>query len=133
MTKQRLTKSQQEKDEMEEALAVLISSTRSRSRPLPLTEVARWLEIALRKLGGYSAVADRIGLSPKMLRQFSYVGRLSKRVQRLFRKRRLDSVDAAAHLAMLPPKEQEIAAEALASREIDTIDLRAAIRLRRAG
>ena len=115
---------------LEEALAVLISSTRSKKRPLPLTEIASWLEIAVVKLGSYAAVADRIGLSATMLKQFSSVARLAKPVQKLFESRKPESVDAAAHLAMLPAKEQETISEALAAGEIDTSDVRAVIQLR---
>ena len=122
-----------EDNELDEALAVLISNTRNRKRPLPLTEIARWLQIAVGTLGSYSAVADRIGLSGKMLRQFSYVRKLSRPVQDLFSSKRLDSVDAAAHLAMLPADDQVPVAEALAAGEIDTGDVRAIIDLRRAG
>ena len=34
-------------EQLKEALAVLISSTRSKRRPLPMTEIARWLEVAV--------------------------------------------------------------------------------------
>ena len=115
---------------LNEALAVLISCTRSKKRPLPLTEIALWLKIAVEKLGSYSAVADRIGLSPHMLAQFSSVRRLAKPVQRLFESRKLDSVDAAVHLAMLPMKEQETVSKVLANKDIDTADVRALVQLR---
>jgi hypothetical protein len=129
MTKKQSSDNKITDKKLEEALAVLISSTRSKRRPLPLTEIARWLEIAVAKLGSYAAVADRIGLSAKMVKQFSSVQRLAKPVQRLFESRKLESVDAAAHLAMLPAKEQVIISEALAAGEIDTSDVRAVIQL----
>lgn len=118
---------------LQEALAVLISCTRNKKRPLPLTEISNWLEFAVAKLGSYKAVASRIGLSEHMLRQFSVINNLSPHVQELFKHRQLDSVDAAVHLSMLPVKEQNQLADALASRDIDTIDVRAAVRLRRLG
>ncbi len=127
------TKAAQEDHEIQEALAVLISSTHSKKRPLPLTEIAKWLNVAVGKLGSYSAVADRIGLSPQMLRQFSHVPRLAKSVQQLFHSRQLDSIDAATHLAMLPLQEQQVMAEAFASGDIDTSDIRAVVQLRRSG
>jgi hypothetical protein len=68
-----------------------------------------------------------------MLRQFAYVRRLSRGVQRLFERRELDSVDAATHLAMLPRREQQTAAKALSAGRIDTVDLRAVVELRRLG
>jgi cell division protein ZapA (FtsZ GTPase activity inhibitor) len=119
--------------QLEEALAVLISCTRNRIRPIPLTQIAKWLDIAVAKLGSYAKVADRIGLSAKMLRQFSYVRRLSHDVQQLFEKRKIDSVDAATHLAMLAKSEQQEVADALAVGEIDTIDVRAIVELRKVG
>jgi hypothetical protein len=130
MKRRKASEGQQDEDELKEALAVLISSTHNRKRPLPLTKIAHWLELAVAKLGTYSAVADRIGLSSKMLRQFSYVSRLSRPVQRLFDTRRLDSIDAVVHLAMLPMREQQTVARALASGEIDTADIRAVVQLR---
>jgi hypothetical protein len=133
MTKRKPTTGHQADGELEEALAVLISSTHSKKRPLPLTQIVRWLDLAVNKLGSISAVADRIGLSSKMLRQFSYVRRLSPSVQELFETRQLDSIDAAVHLAMLPKQEQRVVAQALASGEIDTGDIRAVIQLRQNG
>jgi hypothetical protein len=116
-----------------EALATLISNTHTRKRPLPLTDIADSLATALAYLHTYSAVADRISISAKMLRQFGYVARLVPEVQRLFRERRLDSVDVAVHLSMFTKKEQPIIAAALVSGEIDSLDLRAIVELRRLG
>jgi DNA-binding transcriptional regulator YdaS (Cro superfamily) len=129
MTKRSLASPETTDRSLKEALAVLISSTRSKKRVLPLTEIAKWLEIAVAKLGSYEAVAQRIGLSPHMLRQFSNVRRLPESVQQLFESRQLDSVDACTHLAMLPETEQIILATALTSGEIDTKDLRAIVQL----
>jgi len=133
MSKSTTPRSTQKEDKSEEALAVLISCTRSKSRPLPLTEIAKWLEIAIAKLGNIKSVAERIGLSENMLRQFLHVRRLSPDVQILFKSRKLDSVDAVVHLSMLSESEQKDAAAALVSGKINTIDLRAVINLRRSG
>jgi len=131
MTQLKSIRDEQEDGELKEALAILILSTHSKKRPLPLTEIAKWLNVAVSKLGSYSAVADRIGLSPQMLRQFSHTSRLTKSVQKLFQSRCLDSIDAVTHLAMLPEQEQEVIAAALASGGIDTSDIRAVVQLRR--
>src|SRR5437879_216082 len=93
-------------EKLPEALAVLISCTRTNRRPKPLTEIAHWLEIAVAILGSTRAVGERIGLSPQMLRQFEAVSKLVPPVQQMFEARKLDSVDAAAHLAMLEPDDQ---------------------------
>jgi DNA-binding transcriptional regulator YdaS (Cro superfamily) len=132
--RKRILREEKDKDHrLDEALAVLISSTHNKRRPLPLTEIAEWLEVAVSRLGGHSQVADRIGLSSKMLHQFAAVRRLSKPVQELFASRRLDSVDAATHLSMLAGNDQIVLGRALASGEIDTGDLRAVVQLRKAG
>lgn len=126
--------SSKDKDqELQKALAILISNTRSSKRPLPLTEVAKWLNVAVKQLGSFPAVADRVGLSTKMLRQFSYVNRLSRTAQRLVERRKLDSVDAVTHLAMLPQRVQEAVSSALEAGEIDTVDIRTFVQLHRAG
>lgn len=122
-----------ENDELDQALAMLLSNTRSNKRPSPLTDVAYWLNIAVSRLGSYSAVADRLGLSTKMLRQFSYVERLSPTLRALVASRKLDSVDAVTHLAMLPASQQSDIATALDKGRISTSDLRTIVQLERAG
>ncbi len=118
-------------DSVKKALATLISSTRSRKRPVPITEIARSIAIASARFGSLNAVADRVGVSAKMLGQFAAVNKLTKKVQDLFDKRILDSVDAVAHLAMLSRHDQEAVAESLATKELDTKDVRAVVELRR--
>ena len=124
---------QTSKPRLKRALAVLLSSTRTKMRPLPLTEVAAWLRVAVSGLGDYRAVSDRLGISTKMLRQFSCVDRLAPEVRELFSLRQLDSVDAAAHLGMLPPRDQILVAKELAAGRIDTSDIRALVQLRKFG
>ena len=119
-------------DQLKKALAVLISSTRTRARPISLTRVAQWLNVAISALGSDREVAERLGLTPKMLRQFLSVSKLSKPVQLLFDRRQIDSVDAAAHLSLLAAPEQYVVAQALAKGQIDTSDLRAVIQLKHA-
>src|SRR5262245_24961340 len=98
MTRAAVTGDNGDDDELKEALAVLISSTRSKRRSLPITEIACWIDVAVGKLGTYSAVGERIGLSAKMLRQFAVVNSLAPKVKELFASRKIESVDAAAHL-----------------------------------
>lgn len=117
--------------QLKEALAALISATRSKRRPLSLPQISRWLAIAFSELGSYHAVGDRVGISAKMLGQFASVDRLTKNVRALFAERILDSVDAAVHLAMLTSEDQEPVARALADKLIDTMDVRALVQLRR--
>ena len=116
--------------ELKEALAVLISSTRSKRRPVPMTEIARWLDVAVAKLGSYAAVGERIGLSAKMLRQFAAVNELTPKVRELIASRKIESVDAVAHLAMLSKRDQLVVATALANKLIQTADVRGVVQLR---
>src|ERR1700733_9173356 len=116
-------------EQLKEALAVLISSTRSKQRPLPMTEIARWLEVAVGKLGTYKAVGARIGISAKMLRQFAAVSNLALKVRALIASRKIDSVDAVAHLAMLAKSDQLVIAKALAEKAIQTADVRGVVQL----
>jgi hypothetical protein len=118
---------------IENCLAILISSTRSKKRTKSLVEIAEWLAYAVEELGSVRVVGERIGLSPQMLRQFESVQKLIPAVQQLFSTRRLDSVDAAAHLSMLQPKEQLAVAMLLAEGKIDTSDVRAIHQQRKAG
>jgi hypothetical protein len=117
-------------EQLKEALAVLISSTRNRLRPIPITEIARWLEVAVEKLGSYPAVGARIGLSAKMLRQFAAVKDLEPRVWELIASRKIDSVDAVAHLAMLAKPDQWEIGKSLADKTIQTADVRGVVQLR---
>lgn len=118
---------------LESCLAILISSTRSKKRTRSLVEIADWLDYAVEELGTVAAVGERIGLSAQMLRQFESVRKLNPTVRRLFATRQLDSVDAAAHLAMLPAKDQLPVAQLLAEGRIDTSDVRAVHQQRKAG
>ncbi len=117
--------------DLDKALAVLVASTKSKRRRFALTEISEWLKVAVSKLGSYHAVADRVGITPKMLRQFSAVERTTSSVKKLFRDRSLDSVDAATHLAMLAASDQLPVASALANRTIDTSDVRATLESRK--
>lgn len=118
---------------LDSCLAILISSTRSKKRTRSLVEISEWLDYAVKELGAVATVGERIGLSPQMLRQFESVRRLNPSVRRLFATRQLDSVDAAAHLAMLPAKDQLPVARLLAEGSIDTSDVRAVHQQRKAG
>lgn len=120
-------------DDLDRALAMLMACTRTTRRPVGLMELAKSIDLAVLCLGDVATVADRIGLSPKMLQQFLSVRRLTPEVQDLFAARTLDSVDASSQLALLSADDQKEAGKALSAREIDTADLRALVALRRDG
>ncbi len=109
----------------QEALAALIRNTRTTSRKLSLLEIEKWLSIAVQRFGSVNAVADRISISTKMLRQFQAIKKLSDPVRQLFAMRRIDSVDAAVYLSKFNCDDQLTVAKELALAHIDTSDLRA--------
>ncbi len=117
--------------DVERALALLISSTKRKRRTASLVEIAAAVDVAKGRFGSTTKVAEAIGLSGKMLAQFCRVNGLEPEVQELVSKKAIDSVDAVAHLAQLARREQLRAATELAKREIDTIDLRALVELRK--
>lgn len=118
-------------EKAQEALAALIRNTRTTARTLSLVDIEKWLNAAIDKYGSVRAVADKIGLSAKMLRQFQAVSKLTKPVQDMFAKREIDSVDAAAYLCKLSKREQLAVAKKLSCGSIDTSDLRAICDLRK--
>ena len=117
--------------ELDRALAVLISSTKRKRRAVALTDIASALQIARKYLGSTAVVARAIGLSGKMLGQFARVEDLTPTARTLVASRTIDSVDAVVQLAQLSPGEQEVIANAIAARELDTKDVRAVVEMRK--
>ena len=122
--------SQPSKKQIQKSLAVLIKNTRTTRRYLSLVEIADWLNVAIKGLGSIKEVADRIDLSPKMLKQFTYINKLIPEVQEMFAKRKIDSVDIATHLSMLNRQEQLLVAEEVAAKQLNSADVRAIRELR---
>lgn len=119
------SKNQINETDIQKALAALIKNTRTTHRYLSLIEIADWLDMAIQGLGSLKEVADRIGLSKKMLKQFQYIKKLDPKVQKLFASRKIDSVDIAVHLSMLNDKGQIAVAKEIASGKLDSADVRA--------
>jgi hypothetical protein len=94
-------------------------------------EISAWLNIAIKELGSIHEVADRIGLSVKMLRQFLYVTKLTKPVQMLFADRKIDSVDTAVHMTMLNKNDQTVVGQSVANGQLDSADVRGIVELRK--
>jgi len=109
----------------EELLATLITSTRTQKRGVSLIEFADVLEKAIGEAGSLEEVADRIDLSPRMLKQFLLVQRLSPAVRKLVAMRKIDSVDAVGYLIQFDAKSQAFLAKQLVDGKILTSDLRA--------
>ena len=111
--------------EIQKALAALLKNTRTTKRHISLIEIADWLDIAVQGLGNLKEVANRVGLSYKMIKQFTYLRKLIPEVQVFFSKREIDSIDIAVHLSMLNQYEQLIVAKEAATKELNSADVRA--------
>ena len=109
----------------------MIANTKRVRRKLSLVEVAQWIDTACRGLGGLRAVAERVGVSKEMLRQFATVNALSPKVKKLVAERKIDRVDVAHRLSKLPPLEQYQVARLVAAGDLDSDDVRAVVTLRR--
>lgn len=107
------------------ALASLIRNTRRKHRYLSLVEIADNLDLVIQGLGNINIVADRLGMSHKMLRQFQKVKQLTPSVQSLFASREIDSVDIADHLSKLDGKDQIFVAQKVVEGVLNSKDVRA--------
>jgi hypothetical protein len=105
--------------------AALISSTRTTKRPFSLLELASLAREAIAETGSLESAAERISLSPRMLKQFLLADRLDSLVKQLVADRKIDSVDAVGYLVLLKPADQRFVAKELAEKRIQTSDLRA--------
>lgn len=119
-------------DEVENAVARLIASTRRKRRQLKLLEIANDLGIALSAYKSLSNVADVIDISPEMLRQFSRVNKLCNPVKKLIADGTIQSVDIADRLSRLQVVDQMPVALAVAQRNLTSDDVRAIVSLRKA-
>lgn len=118
--------------EVETALAALIASTRRVNRKLNLGEVGKMLGIACEGLGSLNKVADTIGLSTQMLREFSRYEKLESDVKKLIDEGKIQSVDIMVRISRLPTADQLAVAKAVGRGILTSDDVRAIVSLRKA-
>lgn len=106
------------------AIANLIASTRTKKRSVSLFEFYGWLNGAIKELGNIQAVADRISISTRMLKQFLVIDKLDKSVINHVKTRELDSVDALNYLASFSHKDQRLLLPLLLEKKLPSKDLR---------
>jgi hypothetical protein len=109
---------------LEKALIRLIGSTRRSRRSKNLIEVAKELAVAEKLLGSKKIIAEKIGISEEMLREFESVKKLSNSVKEVIINGRLTSVDVAYRLSMLPAVDQLKVAKAYIEGGLNTKDIR---------
>jgi hypothetical protein len=96
-----------EKVEVKKAISELIGCTRRKRRPKTIVEIANLIEFLHQELGTYKDVAEKVGLSTEMLREFRSVRLLDAEVLRLVEKRVIDSVDLVYRISKLDAKTQK--------------------------
>jgi len=115
---------------VEEALAVVLGNTGRNRRPNDLVTISKWLQFLQTELGSLSHVAERVGISRKMLSQFQSVLDLSPKVKPLVKRRLIDSVDVVAHLSQLSHADQIKTANAIIEDGLSSYDVRAIVELK---
>ena len=118
-------------DAVDDALAALIASTRRVNRKLNLIDVAGKLRVARVAMGSLKKIAQAIGLSTEMVRQFSRIETLSPAVKRILAAGKIRSVDVADRISRLPAHDQLPVAEAVVRGELLSKDVRAVVSLRK--
>jgi hypothetical protein len=113
-----------EQERLEYALAYLLASTRRPRRATDLLEVSRQVAVAREILGGSKPVAERLGLSGEMIREFASVDKLCAPVKELIRAGEIKGVDVAYRLSTLPPGDQLAAAQEYVAGRLSPRELR---------
>jgi len=117
--------------ELAKALALLISSTHTRTRPVSIVKISKAINVASEELGSLGLLSERINLSEKMLRQFMKVEKLCDEIKELVDTRKIDSVDAVSHLAQLDHHDQTAVAAEVLTNKWRTFDVRAFLEARK--
>jgi len=116
----------------ETALAILFSNTKRKKRDADLLTIAKSCDYLVSLYGSQKAVADKIGLSSEMVREFLTTLRLPIEVQKLIAEKKIDRVDVVREISVLKSSSKQIAiAEALAN--VPSKDVRDIKRLVRSG
>lgn len=113
------------RSEEDEALALIFANTRRKKRTADLMTLARAFERLVGHYGSQKAVADKVGLSSEMVREFRLLLRLPKAVQNMIRARKIDRLDVAYRIALLddPSTQLEMARQVGDAGSQDTRDI----------
>jgi len=93
------------------ALSILFANTKRKRRIEDLFTIAKACEylVSLKKYGSQRAVAEKVGLSAEMIRQFLTILKLPKKIQKLVAQRKIDSVDIVKEIAAIKDSSKQIA------------------------
>ncbi|MCJ7667450.1 MAG: hypothetical protein MUP04_04055, partial [Anaerolineae bacterium] len=94
----------------ESALAIVFANTRRKKRTADLITVAKSFEYLVKLYRSRKAVAEKVGLSTEMVREFLKVLSLPDQVKKMVSSREIDGLDVALEISMLEDAEKQIAA-----------------------
>jgi len=97
----------------ETALAIVFANTKRKKRNADLLTIAKSCDYLAKLYGSQKAVAEKVGLSTEMIREFLTVLKLPAEIQDLISERKIDSIDIVREISVLQePSKQIVAAEA---------------------
>jgi ParB-like chromosome segregation protein Spo0J len=98
-----------EKMDEETALAILFANTKRKKRNVDLITIAKTCEYLTNLYNSQKKVADKVGLSSEMIREFRSALKLPEEVQKLILSRKIDRIDIIKELSSLKNKIKQIA------------------------
>jgi ParB family chromosome partitioning protein len=95
------------------ALAIVFANTKRKKRREDLLTVAHAFDYLVKLYGSQKAVAEKVGLSTEMVREFLGVLKLPEEIRRLISERKIDKIDIVREILSLKESSKQImAAEA---------------------
>ena len=94
----------------ETALSILFANTKRKKRNKDLITIAESCEYLTKLYGSQKAVAEKVGLSTEMIREFLATLKLPEEVQKLISDRKIDSIDIVREISVLRDPSKQIAA-----------------------
>lgn len=92
------------------ALAIIFANTKRKKRNTDLLTIAKSFEYLVKLYGLQKIVADKVGLSTEMIREFLTVLKLPKEIQILVSDRKIDSIDIIREISVIEKSKQITAA-----------------------
>lgn len=100
----------------ETALSVVFANTKRKKRSADLLTIAKSFEYLVSLYGSKKAVADKVGLSSEMIREFLITLKLPREIQNLISGRKIDSIDIVREISTVKePSKQVVVAKAFAN------------------
>ncbi len=108
------------------ALAILFANTKRKKRTEDLVTIAEACEYLVELYGTQKAVAEKVGLSSEMVREFRKILTLPREVQQMVKNREIDHLDIAYRISMVaePGRQIEIARQVAKLQSKDLRDVK---------